>query len=304
MSKAMKRLILLLCVLSVVAYVVTTQYANREKGNKKPEFSMEDREVTISVADPKEAIFQGVTVKDKEDGDVTDSLLVESLSNMASDHTRSAVIAAFDKNGNVAKTTRTVVYSDYVSPTFTLNNPLTVQTTKLSTILEGVQVEDVLDGDISDQVQLETEKTVEKDVTDNYKANLLVTNSAGDTVNIPVTVTACTITDMAAAPSIELDTYLIYLNKGDNTPSWKSFLKSVTVLGRTWLWDSGFYPEPEEDGSVPELRSNESWLQSSDIKVKQDVDTSVPGVYEVKYYVKAYKANPAASVRLFVVVRE
>lgn len=304
MNKRVKTLTIFLCIVSVAVYVLSRQYARRDIGNKGPEILMDEKEVVISVNDPNDAVFQGVTAKDKEDGDVTDSLLMESMSNMDKKLARNAVIAAFDKNGNVTKATRTVSYSDYTSPEFTINNPLTVQTTKLSTILEGVEVMDVLDGDISKQVQLETAAYVEPNVTDNYKANLMVTNSAGDSVDIPVTVTACTITDMAAAPSIELKTYLIYLNKGDAAPNWKSFLKSVTVNGRTWLWNDGFYLEPEDDGTIPELRASEMELRSSDVKAKQEVDTDTPGVYEVNYYVKAYKANPAAHVRLFVVVRE
>lgn len=303
MNKTVKRLAILLCIISVALFVMSSRYAKRDINNKKPKFTMDEKEVVISVNDPPEAVFQGITAKDKEDGDVTDSLLLESMSNMDKNLSRTAVIAAFDKNGNVSKTSRTVKYSDYTSPTFTVNNPLTIQTTKANTIIEGIQVEDVLDGDLSSKVQLETQKNIEKDVTDNYPAHLMVTNSAGDTVDLPVTITACTITDMAAAPSIELSTYLIYLNKGDETPSWKSFLKSVTISGKTWLWNDGFSLEPEEDGTIPELRPTDIELRSSDIKAKQEVDTSTPGVYEVNYYVKAYKANPAGHVRLFVVVR-
>lgn len=304
MNKGIKRLAVLLCIISAAAYVASERFTGRSEGNAAPRIAMAEKEVTVSVADPPEAIFLGVTASDREDGDVTDSLLLESMGNMTKKLTRNAVIAAFDKDGHVTKTSRTVSYSDYTSPAFTLNNPLTVQTSKLSSILEGVQVTDVLDGDLSSQVQLETAARVENDVTDDYEATLMVSNSAGDTVDIPVTVTACTPSDLASAPSIELQTYLIYLNKGADTPSWKSFIKSVTVAGRTWLWDNGFTLEPEEDGTIPELRSSEMVLTSSDVKAKQEVDTDTPGVYEVDYYVKAYKANPAAHVRLFVVVRE
>lgn len=304
MNKGVKRLTLILCIAAAAVYILSRQYANRTSGDEPPRIAMVEKEVTISVTDPVESIFQGVTASDVEDGDVTESLLVESMSNMTKDLTRTAVIAAFDSAGNVTKSSRTVAYSDYTSPNITLSTPLTVQAASVSDILQGIQVTDVLDGDISDQVQLETAARVDTSVTDEYEANIIVSNSAGDTVDIPVTLTACTLSDMALAPSIELSTYLIYLNQGDDTPSWKSFLKSVTVSGRTWLWSDGaFSLEPEEDGTVSELRANETELRSSDVKAKQEVDTSTPGVYEVDYYVKAYKANPAAHVRLFVIVR-
>ncbi len=305
MNKGVKILTVVLCAASAAAYILSDRYVKRDAGNERPRIEMEEMEVTISVSDPEESIFQGVTASDKEDGDVTESLILESLSNMDKNYARTAVLAAFDSNGNVTKSSRTVYYSDYRSPEFTLSSSLTVQNSKVTDILEGVEVTDVLDGDLSDQVQLETADSVETEVTEDYPANLLVTNSAGDTVNIPLTITACTTSDLAAVPSIELSTYLIYLDKDADTPSWKSFLQSVTVSGRTWLWSDGaFSLEPEEDGSIPELRSNETELRSSDVKAKQEVDTSTPGVYEVDYYVKAYKKNPAAHVRLVVVVRE
>ncbi len=305
MNKHVKILTILLCILSTAVFVFSKRTADRNADNESPRIAIPEKEITISVSDPVEAVFQGVTASDKEDGDVTDSLIVESLSNMDKNYARTAVIAAFDSNGNVTKSSRTVYYSDYHSPEFTLSTPLTVSNSKVSDILQGVQVTDVLDGDLSDLVQLETGSTVATDATDDYEAHLLVTNSAGDAVNIPVTVTACTTSDLAAVPSIELSTYLIYLDKDSDTPSWKSFLQSVTVSGRTWLWNNGaFSIEPEEDGTIQELRANETELRSSDVKAKQEVDTSTPGVYEVDYYVKAYKKNPAAHVRMIVVVRE
>ncbi len=305
MNKGIKILTVSLCAVCAASYIVSDHFAKRKTDNEVPRIAMLDKEVTISVSDPSEAIFQGVTASDREDGDVTDSLIVESLSNMDKNHERTAVLAAFDSNGNVTKASRTVKYSDYRSPEFNLSNSLTVQNSNVASILEGITVTDVLDGDLSEQVQLETGDTVQSDSTKDYSANLLVTNSAGDTVDIPVTLTACTSSDLAAVPSIELSTYLVYLNKGAETPAWKGFLKSVTVSGRTWLWnDGGFSIEPEEDGSIPELRANETELRSSDVKAKQAVDTSTPGVYEVDYYVKAYKKNPAAHVRMIVVVQE
>ncbi len=304
MNKGVKRLTIILCVICAALYIVSNRYANRNSGDEMPVISMDEREVTVSVNDTEEAIFQGVTVTDKEDGDVTDSLMVESMGNMDKNLSRTAVIAAFDSSGNVTKTSRTVSYSDYTSPTLSVGSSLTVQTSKVTSILDGVTATDVLDGDISDEVQLEISGTVREDVTNDYSADLLVTNSAGDTVDIPVTVTAATAADLSAAPTIELTTYLIYLDKGADTPSWKNYISSVTVSGRTWLWDNGFTLEPEEDGTIPTLKASEDELTSSDVKAKQEVDTETPGVYEVDYYVKAYKANPAAHVRLFVVVRE
>ncbi len=304
MNKGVKRLTIILCVLCAVLYIFSKRYVERDSGDQKPLISMDEREITISVEDSEEAIFQGVTAEDEEDGDVTDSLILESMGNLDKNLARTAVIAAFDSAGNVSKTSRLVSYSDYTSPEFSLNNSLTVQASKVSSILDGVRVNDVLDGDISDQVQLEIVTNISSDVTDDYEADLLVTNSAGDTVDIPVTVTACTASDMTAVPSIELSTYLIYLDQGAELPSWKNYMTSVTLSGRTWLWSGGaFSLEPEEDGTVPELRSDETVLTSSSVKIKQEVDTATPGVYEVDYYVKAYKDNPAAHVRLYAVVR-
>lgn len=82
----------------------------------------------ISVQDGEEALLQGVTAKDDKDGDVTGSILVEKLSGFDGENRREVTYAAFDSDGNVAKATREIVYTDYTPIRFQLNHSLRYRT--------------------------------------------------------------------------------------------------------------------------------------------------------------------------------
>lgn len=300
-------LLLLVAIASIGAFVVSYRDAHTEDTNSKPEIHMEETEIKISIDDPQEAIFEGVTAIDKEDGDVTDSMVIESQSNIIDHAYRSVVIAAFDSNGHVAKATRTVHYSDYRSPRFKLTAPLMTPATQTSSVLKGIEVKDVLDGKISDQVQIITSKKPSTDVTENYDVSLMVTNSAGDTVELPVTLTCYTAADKANAPVITLDSYLIYVKKGSAKPDALQYLSQVTTEGRSWDYnktEKNFHLAPDRFGNELELRDMEEAFKLEEMSINNPVDTKKPGIYEITYAVQKYRDNQAGITRLIVVVTD
>lgn len=106
----------------------------------------------VSVLD-RAALLTGVTAADDRDGDVTASIVVESARDITDDGCVTVTYAAFDSSGNVAKTTRTVRYTDYRSPRFTLSNSLVFTYGTNFDVLKVVGAEDVLDGDIGYRVR-------------------------------------------------------------------------------------------------------------------------------------------------------
>ncbi len=104
MGKVLRLLLVALCGLSVLAYGITYRMAHKNDSNAAPSISMDSQEITISVEDDEQAILAGITATDAEDGDVTSSLVVESLSNMLDHSYRNAVICAFDGDSPVTKT--------------------------------------------------------------------------------------------------------------------------------------------------------------------------------------------------------
>ena len=158
--------------------------------NSPPEITVESKSNVFSVYDDESAFLDGVSATDKEDGIVTDSLIIESVSPFVDENTRVVTYAAFDSNNNVTKLEREITYSDYTPPTFTSSSHIYVEKGDYAEILSHITAYDVIDGDISDKVKLEVNNVV-KGVPGDYAVELTVTNSCGDVSaqSIVVTVT-------------------------------------------------------------------------------------------------------------------
>ena len=89
-----------------------------------PVITIAPEPVELSVNAPKGILLQDVTAMDDTSGDVTDSLVLESIRLLNRDGKIAVGYAAFDDAGNVAKVQREVMYNNYKSPRFTLSGPL------------------------------------------------------------------------------------------------------------------------------------------------------------------------------------
>ena len=78
-----------------------------------PVITVSEELLEISVKDPEEMLFQGITAHDDRDGDVTSRLLVESIYGITDENITTVTYAAFDRAGNVSKVQRQVRYKDY-----------------------------------------------------------------------------------------------------------------------------------------------------------------------------------------------
>ena len=68
--------------------------------------------IQMSVEDPEEKLLEGMTVEDDRDGDVTDSLVVQKISEFDGEGRRTVTYAAVDNSGNVGYYNRTLEYTD------------------------------------------------------------------------------------------------------------------------------------------------------------------------------------------------
>lgn len=133
------------------------------------------------------ALMSGVTATDREDGDVTDSIIIESLSAFtdidAQTHVREVVYVAFDSAKNVSKQKRLIAYTDYQKPEITADRDLifTIGVTEAQ-ILSHLHCIDVIDGDISNDISLRQNSTLQTSTVGVQTLEFEVTNSCGDTV--------------------------------------------------------------------------------------------------------------------------
>lgn len=179
---------------------------------KAPEITFSGETLEISVKDPMDALLQGVSAEDNRDGDVTDSLVVESVKLLDKDGTITVTYAAFDKGGNVTKASREVRYLDYESPRFTLTSPMLFTSTGVD-VLSVIGAEDTFDGDIRHRIRASALEEVDGTHSGVYDIQVRVTNSLGDSVEIvlPVEVYA----PGTYEAELTLKEYLVYLPKGN-----------------------------------------------------------------------------------------
>lgn len=268
-------LFLLLIVVGVVFGVTLWGELSREI-NRSPEISFVEDEITVSVADDETVLLQGVTASDPEDGDVTASLVVESIDEFGEDGSRQVNYAAFDSSGNVAKATRLLRYSDYHGPEIVLVKELkTVVGTELN-LQDCIRVEDLLDGNITNQLRV-VESDYSNYVPGEYEVTFQVTNSAGDTTEQTFTI-QCVSEQQRTGPVITLSTYSVTLPVGENFEP-RDYIEAV----------SGY----SEDGEA---------LTAQDVEISSGVDTGQSGTYQVGYTLKGGDGE-TGTARLTVIVQ-
>ena len=274
-----KILLLLLVVLCCATFAGYYFWQQHTVDREPPQITMEQDELRLSVTDPADRLLDGVSAVDASDGDVTDSLVVESVRGVVAEQSFTVTYAAFDAVGNVAKATRTVYYKDYTAPRFSLSAPLIFRAGVTPDVFGAVHAQDVFDGDLTRQVK-GTLVAGERRMPEQgeYTVEFRVTNSLGDTAYLTAPVELAE--NWGNGAQIVLNEYLVYLKKG------AAFIPEN-------------YPVELRVGavSIPLNGSADAF-----VSVESDVNTAVPGTYRVDY--TATYGQQTAHTRLLVVVEE
>lgn len=269
--------ITILCCLGFAAYLVFSQ---QMADHTPPKITAKSEVLEVSVGVTEEELLKGVVAWDLQDGDVTDSIVVEGISNISEDGSATVTYAAFDRSGNVVKAQRTLRYTDYSSPRFSLSAPLVFRSGAAYDVLRCVGAEDVVDGELDSRIKA-TLVSGEASVTSvgSYEVEFRVTNSMGDTVylTLPVEVYASS----AYNATVELSSYLVYVKQGARFNS-DIYLKTLRMGSREVDLSNG--------------------LLDVTVDTDSNVDTSVPGTYSVAYTVKS--GTYTGYTKLIVIVEE
>ncbi|MDM8247304.1 hypothetical protein QUW49_01415 [Lacrimispora saccharolytica] len=266
---------ILLFVISLVLFLYCIFVREGGQDQSGPQIQIDQQEIQVSIAAGEEELLQGITATDRKDGDVTESLAVESRSNFIEKGRRKISIVAFDSDNHVARAEREIVYTDYTSPVFSLDSPLRFST-EAENLLTGLHAQDCLDGDISNKIQVSFQDNLYSLTPGQYQATYSVANSAGDVKNLPVTVEIYDAAQEIQPPTLTLSQYLINLSVGEGFDPW-GYLDSVTINRSQYV--------KGEDGILRNGMNEEEILDSSAIQIENPVDTNTPGVYEVIYSV-------------------
>lgn len=261
-----------------------------------PVITMESDTLEVSASHTREDLMQGVTAWDKRDGDVTGNMVIEQISDINEAHTAKMIYAAFDQAGNVAKTSRMLVFTDYHGPRFGQRKPLVFSQESKPDVLRFLTAEDVVDGDISGYIK----GTLISDTADlsragEHQVEFRVTNRMGDTAKITLPVDVYEAKDYNAA--IELSDYLVYIRQGESFRG-EDYLTELKAGRKTYSLKN-----PPQDVQVVWNAASKTTRTDKHvihITMEDDVKADVPGVYSVKYY--AEMDGYTAYTRLNVVV--
>ncbi len=106
----MKKSIVALMVIACLALGGITLVLGFSEDKKAPEIQFQDNEITFTQEDDYAGLLQGVTATDNRDGDVTKSLVVESVYPNDDGETATVVYVARDKTNNIGKANKVINY--------------------------------------------------------------------------------------------------------------------------------------------------------------------------------------------------
>lgn len=291
--KLLKQLSILFLVVAVIAFGVVTLQQMVRKQNGAPVISMDSENIEMSVDDPQEMILSGVRAQDHEDGDVSSSLTIEQISLGDDEKERVVTIAAFDSDNNVTKVTRTVTYTDYTIPQFSLTNPLSVPTgTSMATISQAIQAKDQIDGDITNRIRYYNAEGSEfnPNVPGVYSVVFSVSNEVGLVEEFTASVEVYDKTEEWPA-NIRLRKGMLYLSRGEAFNP-QEYIYAVTVGNEIYM---------NQDGELVSQTDEDETFE--DVEIDNPVNMDVPGWYQVSYTV-VYENQPARTAYLLVRVQE
>ena len=246
-----------LTVLSVGGVVFYSVHKSLSSGGASPEIHFAQDKIEVQTGTDDAALLEGVTATDPEDGDVTDSVMVEGISHFTDQNTVDVTYVAYDSQNHVARAARQVRYTDYISPRFSMSGPMLFLSKNVNDMMNYVGATDVIDGDISVKAHASfDDTTIALATVGTHDVEISVTNSLGDTSRLVVPVKV--VEDVPHSESIPLKTYLVYVKKGAS-------------------FDPAYYL------SNPDQAQGSSTMGESTVRINSNVNVVTAGVYSVDY---------------------
>ena len=276
-SKVVNISLLAGCLLMTAVYGITYWSAHRSDRIDPPTITFDEEVLTVSVSADEAVLLEGVQATDVLDGDVTGSLMIESISNLLPGNERIITYVAFGGDHRVGKADRRMVYTDYESPHFSVAEPLIISSAEayVTDAIRKVEARDCIDGNITNKIVTLGTDPVEIVLGEQFlPIRLQAFNSCGDMAEIRLRVLVQSAGHMMTIRP-ELTEYLVYLEQGEDFDP-RSLLKTE------FLTQAG--------------------LRASDVEILSDVNTSLPGTYTVLYIVRQDEAR--AVTPLPVIVQE
>ena len=280
-----------LFILSLAAFIGYNIYSRIIHDNEPPTITAESDTVSVSVESEDDSeLYQGLSAEDNRDGDLTDSIRISSMSNFTEPGKREVTYAVFDSSNQGATLTRTLEYTDYTSPQIQLTAPLRYTLEEMSdvSLTENMSVEDCLDGNITSQIRASYNDAIYVQQAGEYPVTVQVSNSAGDTCTVGLTVTVTDPSDENEGSKYYpmLSRYIVYAKIGGSV-DYDSLITGFERNGTEYLLS-------EEDDTF--LSGDRG-----DVEISGNVNFEKAGTYTVDYKFTS-EDGVTATTKLAVVV--
>lgn len=298
--KKLRIMSIIIFLLAVLSYGLYQKQETENTDQEGPEIIMDQDKITVPCTAGQEELLKGVTAKDNKDGDVSDTLLVESMGQFIDRGRRNITIAAFDSSNNVTKVTRSVTYEGYQPPRFDLEEPLRFPLNTRD-ILGTLSARDVIDGDLTGKIKISSEYSLKEDEAGIYPMVFSVSNSGGNVVKLLANIEIYDPSQESRKPQFELSRYIVYTKPGNELNPW-DFVQKITLNGVDY--------ERGEDGNLYDTSPGEKKTRTSitpeEVVIENNVDYNTQGIYEIVYHFTDPEDidEKEGHVRLIVVVTE
>ncbi|MGN1346711.1 MAG: immunoglobulin-like domain-containing protein [Eubacteriales bacterium] len=262
-------------ILFLLTLGIFTVFHLRQKNEDRtyPVITIDGYMLDVTIQATEEELMAGVRAYDEKDGDITDKVIIESISRFTEPGVSIVKYAVCDNDNHVSAASRKITYTDYTRPRFTLSDSLVFGVSQNINIRRLLGAVDSIDGDISNKVII-TASEYSSNTPGVYYISAKVTNSKGDMISLqlPVYVEEQSL----SAPKIVLEDYLIYRKVNEKYDISKNILSAV-------------------DNDQNDL--------TDQVQVDTNLDLTKPGIYEVHYRVSDASGRKGHSI-LTVIVEE
>ena len=256
-------------VLSLIAFIVFNIVNRVTTDSTPPVITSESDTVTVSVAAEESELLAGRTATDDEDGDLTGEIMISSMSNFTEPGKRTVSYVVFDASNNASTLTRNLEYTDYTAPQIKLTQPLRYGLNEMedASLTENMSVQDCLDGDITQQIRATFNDGAYIALAGEYGITVQVSNSAGDTCSVPLTVTVTDPAEESGKYYPMLSDYIVYAPVGGYVDL-TSLLIGLENSSTQYLFADA---NPSAPGGI------------ESVAIGGAVDYNTPGTYTVDY---------------------
>lgn len=246
--RTIKQILVIALIVLLAANIATIIYQGTTDKTQGPEFICDDAVLEVNFACSEADLMAGITARDGQDGDLTEHIIVASVSKLITNDTAKVTYLVFDSDDNMASYVRRIRYRDYSKPTFDVLSPLVYGISEEVDLLSRLAAYDQRDGNISNQIRVST--LTATDNPEQFEITIQVTNSVGDTASLKLPVMR--LSYVPGRPEIQLTKQLIYISR-----------------------DSEFDPT--------QYVVTNQFLTLEQVKIQNNVDVSTPKTYSVVY---------------------